>query len=140
MRSRSPDVGTTMRLLRVLTDLEELASWAPLGARMETARAALVSAAGVTEGDVQGLEDAARRWVGLRADLRAFYAALAPSNTTASVALWRILYGGLPLDGWQYAILSRLWEDALGAPPACELVPMPRRTTRTRTTHAKENP
>lgn len=129
VRSRRPDAATTLRLLVVVSELEELADWSALGGRIEAARGALVGADGISEADLFTLEQAATRWARLRLDLRAFYANLAPRNATASVALWRILFGGLPLDGWQYGILSRLWEDAVGAPPSCELVPIPRPTT-----------
>jgi len=122
-REDIPRLLAHIRALDALVALEDLAGWEPVGARVEGVRTALGGGEGVRADEVDILVQLAARWSSLRIDLRAFYLALAPVDRTADVALRRILWGGPPLAGWQYAILSRKWEAATGMAPSIELVP-----------------
>lgn len=121
------DPAVVLRVVNACSALVDLDGWAPVGTRMEAARAALAGEGGLDLVEIAALERWAARWSSLRPDLRAFYRALAPTDRTADVALRRIFYGGPPLAGWQYGILSRKWEAATGRPPSFEMVPAPRR-------------
>lgn len=121
------DAGGTIRVVEACRALDDLAGWEMLGARIETARGSLIGGPGISEAELLALEDYATRWTSLRADLRAFYRALAPRDQTASVALWKILHGGPALEGWQEARLASLYENAIGHRPAVELCPRRRR-------------
>lgn len=128
----TPASLAALDLLSACADLEDLAGWEPVGGRLEAAREALGGGTGLRPDEVDRLVTWAARWSGLRADLRAFYCALAPRDRTADVALRRVLDGGRPLEGWQAAALRRLWIQATGLDVAVELCPMPRATRRTR--------
>lgn len=117
----------TIRLVEACRGLSDLETWPMLGPRIEAARGAMLGVGGVTADEVDALEGYARRWMLLREDLRAFYRALSPTDETASVALWKILHGGSPLEGWQEGRLRRLYEEAVGHPPAIEICPRRRR-------------
>jgi hypothetical protein len=123
----SANPEATMRLVSALRALEDLAEWPTLGGRLEAAREAMLGTGGFTEREVLELEEYATIWTNLRPDLQAFYRLLAPKDDTAGAALWRILYGGPPLAGWQDGKLRRLWEEATGLPPAIDLCPRRRR-------------
>ena len=121
------DPALTVRAVRVLEALADLADWPTLGGRIEAVREAVLGTGGANEADLRPLEEYAAIWTALRPDLRAFYRALAPEDETVSVALWKVLHGGPPLQGWQDAKLRRLWEEATGLPPAIDLCPRRRR-------------
>ena len=129
MRSRSdrpitkPTAAQAARLVAVVIQLDDLAEWSMLGPRLEAAKLAVRGDGGITEDELRALEGYRDVWYGLRGDLRAFYRALAPRDETASVALWRVLHGGPPLEGWQEGRLRRLWEEAVGYPPTFEICP-----------------
>jgi hypothetical protein len=122
-----PDPSTTVRLVEACRALSDLEGWSMLGAKIQGAREALMGGSGLSERDLVELEEYAARWRDLRGDLQAFYRLLAPTNETASVALWRILHGGPPLEGWQEARLAYLYTVAIGHAPAVELCPRRRR-------------
>lgn len=81
------------------------------------------SGAGLTEKEYRKALKWTERINALDDRLVKFYAEHAPSDKTASTALWRILEGGSALEGWQYRKLRQLWEDQFGLPPAIELCP-----------------
>lgn len=103
--------------------LDDLAEWPMLGPKIEAVKTAVRGGPGVSLDDVKELERYAARWDDLRSDLRAFYRVLCVRDETASVALWRILHGGGPLEPWQEGKLKRLWEEAVGYPPTIDLCP-----------------
>lgn len=117
------DPTVTIRLVEACRALADLDGWPMLGPRIEAARGAMLGVGGITAQELATLEGYAKRWTELRADLQAFYRALAPTDETASCALWKVLHGGPPLEGWQEGKLHRLYEDAVGYPPAVELCP-----------------
>lgn len=116
-----------MRAVAVCQSLIDLADWEPIGARIDALRAAVGGAGGVTDRELTELEEYGERWQSMRPDLRAFYRALCTLDQTASTGLWRILHGGPRLEDWQIGKLSRLWEEAVGTPPAIEICPRRRR-------------
>jgi hypothetical protein len=127
MTPTTMDPITTIRLVVACGNLSDLEAWPMLGPRIEAARGAMLGVGGVTAEEVATLEGYARRWTLLREDLRAFYRALAPTDETASVALWKILHGGAALEDWQEGKLRRLYEEAVGHAPAIEICPRRRR-------------
>jgi hypothetical protein len=119
--------GHVIRLVEACRALSDLDTWPMLGPRIEAATTALLGGQGVTAEEIEALVGYAERWTALRPDLRAFYRALAPKDETASVALWKILHGGPALDGWAEGKLRRLYEEAVGYPPATDICPRRRR-------------
>lgn len=124
------DLATTARLLGACAALEPLQGWDQALHLLGAAQAALGGATGLTPVELRRLRDWPIRWHHLHPELRSFYLVHAPSCTTASVALWRILEGDrTPLAGWQRGKLRQLWTEAHGAPPYLDLCPhLDRRT------------
>jgi hypothetical protein len=119
-----------MRIVRACILLDDLAEWHMLGPRIEAAKDAVRGGPGITKDELRLLEECTDVWCNLVYELRVFYRALAPRNETASVALWRILHGGPPLEPWQDGMLRRLWEETTGCSTSMELCPRPPPTDR----------
>lgn len=115
-----------VRALQVAAALASLRWWPPCGERLAGLASALAGADGCSAREWRALDRWADRWAALPARLREFYAAWAPRHGTASVALWRVLDGGPPLDGRQYGVLAALWREQFGRAPAIDLCPRAR--------------
>lgn len=106
--------------------IAELRDWEPVGALLEVVAGAVHGTDALGDREIRQLRQWAERWRALPVSLRIFYARHAPTDTTASVALWKILHGSRArLEGWQYGRLQRLWQEQYGYDPWFELVPRP---------------
>lgn len=119
----SLDNEVRLRLAVAVHTLIPFAGWEPMVEVIGGIEDCFSSGAGLTEKEYRKALKWAERINALDDRLVRFYAEHAPSDKTASTALWRILEGGSALEGWQYRKLRQLWEDQFGLPPAIELCP-----------------
>jgi|TARA_R110000824_G_scaffold79822_2_gene201057 hypothetical protein len=112
-----------MRLTAYYSTLVSFSSWEPAMLLCGAIEDYFSTGAGITEREYGRAKKWTLRIGALDERLVKFYCEHAAVDKTASVALWRILDGGGPLEGWQYRNLRRLWEDSHGFPPAIELCP-----------------
>ena len=119
----SLDNEARLRLAVAVHTLIPLAGWEPMVEVIGGIEDCFSSGAGLTKKEYRKALKWTERINGLDNRLVKFYSEHAPSDKTASTALWRILEGGSALEGWQYRKLRQLWEDQFGLPPAIELCP-----------------
>lgn len=138
-----PDPSAVVAAVEALRVLDPLCPLPAVGAACEVAREALAGRDGASADAVERLVVSAARWSAVRRDLRAFYEAEVglldgraldprdPVGSTVEQAVNRVLRADpAPLPGWRLAVLAERWTLATGFPPASELVPSTRRSTR----------
>ena len=104
--------------------LAPLASWEPVGSRLESLVDAARAQGPISEVEIVKLRAWARRWTILPEPIRAFYLRhLEDEAPTARVVLWRVLHAERPED-WQIGALRRLWEADNGCIPLRDLAPI----------------
>lgn len=110
--------GRTADALAVCAELSDLAGWPPVAERVAEVHEALAGTGGMTVATWRRLTLWADRWPRVSPGLRAFYAAEAPEDQTASVVLFALLEGQRRPDGRRLAALRERWADRYGAEPA----------------------
>lgn len=111
---------TLVALSMASRPLRDLRDWPPVGALIETVRAA-VGGAGISKAEVQRLHRWSRRWSALRSEVRAFYVDHC-DDPAATHVLRRLLDGTTP-SGPAMGRVSELYREAHGHDPPWPLCP-----------------
>lgn len=121
------ETASRMALLTLVSQVEDLSHWEPVGAFIEDVRMALSEGGCVAHTDLARVARWANRWTRLDRRLRALYASALQDpdvRWAAEAGMWAILKGGPTAKGSVYAVLRNRWQELYNEPPSIEIIPI----------------
>lgn len=127
-------LGGKAMLLSIVSQLDSLSHYQPVGALLEDVRMALHQGAGMTPHALARGVGWAHSWGALDKRLKALYEDMskgtsgAANKRAAEVAIWKVLEGTNTATGMTYAILRDAFTSKYGYPPPIEMIPLPHKS------------